>query len=259
MTYALLAHVERWWAEPASGAQAPRRYVLIDAGQLPATTAVRHWLSRTPSSPLFKNCFAEAALALSPILIALDACREIACQAIEEIDTQCQALPLAAILVSGLTEERLVNHLQQRMRMEADGALYLLRFADTQMLQMTAQCFTTDQAATFFDDIDHWWVTDHHGACIDLVSKDRLPPVVPLPLKFDGEQTAALLDSAAVPITDARLSRYDPQFAALAHSRRMALLHQWRRSFEQSEHEDDEEDFMIFAASQWNQCEDRCK
>ena len=258
MTYALAPHIERWWSPSPLNAPEQRLYVLIDSGQLRAAAA-RKWLSRTASLPLFKNCFAEAALEFSPVLIALDANRETAFQRIEEVDAHCRTFPLAAILVSELTEEQLVSHLQQRLRMEADGGLYLLRFADTQMLRVTTQCFTIDQAATFFERVDHWWVTDHRGECIDLVPKDLAMPVVPLPLKFDGEQTAALLDSAAVPITDARLSRYDPKFATLAHSRRMALLHQWRRGFEQTEHQDDEEDFMIFAASQWNQCEDRCK
>lgn len=260
MAYALAPHIDRWWSEPAfdADAHAQRLYALIDAGQLQAVAA-RKWLSHTASVPLFKNCFAEAALDLSPALIALDTNREAAFQLIEEVDAHCRSLPIAALLSSKLTEARLVLHLQQRLRMEADGALYLLRLADTQMLRAAAQCFTSDQVAGFFDEIDHWWATDHQGECVDLVPTDRPPQTAPMPLKFDGKKTVALLDSAAVPMTDARLGRYDPNFASLPHSRRTALLHQWHFAFGQTERESDDEDFMTFAVTQWTRCPDRCK
>lgn len=233
MDYALTPHRPVWLAprgaDPATP-QAPHRwFALIDWMQLPEPTRRRHPLAKqvpdAASVALFAGCFAEPALALSPVLMALSEAPEALARQVEALDAACHTLPILSLLHTPATLAQLTQHLQSLLRIEADGTPYLLRLADTQMLAAAQAVLTAAQRARFFSGISAWWATDHQSQLHDLASGDREQPAAPLPLTLDTDQTHALLAAASLPMMASQMRHLDSLFGqTLTHAQQMAFV-----------------------------------
>lgn len=229
MTYALSIHWARLWPQSSAVEVPTYLYALVDKGQLqPCPASLSRWISDTAHTRLFEGSFAEAALELSPVLMLLSSENEIALSEIQTLDKHCSALPIVSIIESILPLPDLTRHLQTLLRIEADGAQYLLRFADTQMLEAVLSSFTSEQSATFFAGIAHWWIVDHERRCIDVAPKERSSDLASLPLILSAEQTRKLLAAAELPIAASQMRAYDASFGRLSHAERMGFLRECR-------------------------------
>jgi len=229
MSYALSTHQALWSPRPSADGLPTYSYALVDKGQMrPCPAAMTRWLAGVAHTSLFEGCFAEAALDLSPVLISLSSDTQTAQSAIERLDKHCGELPIVSVIDTTLTLHALTRHLQSLLRIEADGAQYLLRLADTQMLEAALSSLTREQHAAFFAGIGHWWIVDYGQRCRDVAPGERSAEPASLPLVLSAEQTAQLIDAAELPIAVSQMRAYDSSFGRLSHVERTRFMHECR-------------------------------
>lgn len=229
MEYTFAAHVPSLIAGQVqvASANAPTRlFALIDLVQIEGLgKRIQHLLPEAPSAPLFRGCFAEAAIEMSPLLIELSGDAETLTTHILSLDQACKSLPILSFIRSTLTLEEITQHLQSLLHIEADGTFYLLRLADSQMLAAANAALSPTQRACFFAGIQAWWIVDYQGKQSDMASCTQAQPANVAPLKLDAGQTHALLSAAAVSIVAAQMRNLEITFAQkLSHAQQIAFV-----------------------------------
>ena len=225
----LLATQAAMRASIQSNDPAPKLFALIDIAQIPkAAKLLHHAAPGAPHRLLFADNFAKTALALSPVLVELDAEPETATQQIIALDAVCRQLPVMSLLQSAMTLDQLDAHLQSLLLIESDGMRYLLRLADTQMVRAADSIFQPQQRSRFYMGLTAWLTVDHHGSMDDLCAHPQTQPTTEdLPLQLDAAQADALLTAVIVPTVASQIRHLDPGFARqLTHAEQTAFVTQ---------------------------------
>jgi hypothetical protein len=181
-----------------------------------------------PVLPLFEASFAKSALDLSPLLFALADAPGRWCAQVRALDAVCRWLPVMSLLRSPWPLERVREHLQSLLLVEAEGQAYLLRFADTQMLAAVNTVFTPAQRARFFQGLQAWFSVDHEGVLRDAADPQRHARAAEpghVPLALDTAQTHALLDATAVQALASQVRHLEATFSdALDHAQQTEFI-----------------------------------
>ena len=203
-------------------------FALVDGAR--ETSGIRRalrTLQTLPVANVFEDSFAHAALHLSPRLMQLSEDHRTRTYQMRTLDRACCELPMLSFLGSELPQTELVLRLRRLLLVEADGAPYLLRFADTQMLPALNSVLTPAQRSALFDGIDVWLTVDFEGTLHDVADSgvdDRAAPTTDLPLRLDAGQVDSLLDAVAAPVLVGQITAFDITFAEqLTHAQQSAF------------------------------------
>ena len=203
-------------------------FALVDGAR--ETAGIRRalrTLQTLPAPNVFEDSFAHAALHLSPRLVQLSEDHRTRSYQMRTLDRACCELPMLSFLRSELPQTELVLRLRRLLLVEADGAPYLLRFADTQMLPAVNSVLTPAQRSALFDGIDVWLTVDFEGTLHDVAdsgANDRAAPAADLPLRLDAAQVDSLLAAVAAPVLVGQINAFDTTFAEqLTHVQQSAF------------------------------------
>ena len=163
------------------------------------------------------------------MLICLGYCVDEPWPLIPPLERAVSHLPLTSLLVSDQPLHAIAQHLQQIMRLDADGETMLWRLADTQMLRAVLNVMTPAQIQKVLAPLNHWWVADHHGERTDLaVQQAPTPAVAQGAMSLNSAQTLAMLDEIAPMSLAAQLRQFEPDFAQQAHAKQIQFAEQAR-------------------------------
>lgn len=174
-------------------------YLLIDNGLLQEVSASYTETDVKNRPKWLAPIYAERALAISPILIDLEAAYEAG--DLDEVMCYVNALRPAlhvSIIETCFSLEEITGHLRRfTFILDPEEKQFTLRFADCAVLTPLSSALTAALWATFKGPITRWGIHDRSGAII------QLPPVqarqiISTPLCFDHRQLAAL-DEASEP------------------------------------------------------------
>ena len=231
-------------------------FALVDAGQLlHLKFSVRELLPMTPIALIFEESFAKSALYLSPLLLQLDASKEVCVQELLILDRSCHSLPVLAILQSAQSLSELAFHLRSALLIEADDSAYLFRFADSQMLVAMNSVLTPAQRSRLFTGVQAWWTVNYLGGLDNAADHSRYRQAEPqpgLPIKLDTAQIHRLLGAVSGPVLASQLRNLDPSFARdLSHSRQTAFAAECAEAGNEAGI-DDESELTSLAFQRWN-------
>jgi hypothetical protein len=174
-------------------------YLLIDNGLLQEASASYAETDSKSRPAWLAPIYTERALAVSPILVDLEAAYEAGDldQVMGYVNALAPALHVS-IIETGLSLAQIAQHLRRFIFIvDPDGKQFTLRYADCAILATLSTVLTDAQWATMRWPMARWRAHDRSGHIIELrqvpVNEDVLTP-----LRLDREQITAL-DEASEP------------------------------------------------------------
>lgn len=171
-----------------------RQYLLLDAGFYPGI--YRRLVAAGQSVvSLFEGLPGDNAdsRAVSPLLIEWQPISSL--ERYPEWFNNLPDEPLLTHIVSKEVLPELQLRLQQWVRVNADGTMFMLRFADTRRQRDIVEAMTKPQRAAFMGPAVHWSVRNRHLEWIELETPESPAPLDAQP-RFDTLQTVAIIRSS---------------------------------------------------------------
>lgn len=175
-----------------------RVYALFESG-----LADPSWWRRTPFFPaltsLFEGRYNGAGLAeISPSFCELPADPVDSERWLSAIIDVCRGQPMLAFIMTNLSRDELVRHLQQRMEAaNPAGEHFVVRWADTRCLACWVSVLEDAQRADFVAGIDAWFYFDRCGQLQSLPIEATVSPGHhDLTYRLTGDQILRLQRSA---------------------------------------------------------------
>ncbi|KQZ46893.1 MULTISPECIES: DUF4123 domain-containing protein [unclassified Massilia] len=217
-----------------SGHQNVSSYLLIDNGLLEEVSASYTEVDSRNRPLWLEPIYPDYALAVSPLLVDLDAAYEAGDidLVMSYVNARAPALHVS-IIETELNLEQIAQHLRKFIFIVApDDKQFTLRYADGTVLATLAAVLTTAQWATMKGPISRWGVHDRSGTLTSL------PPAEPVayastPFCLNHDQLAAL-DEASEPdhcIAKVKMMRHVtplPGNTAEQHTWALAAREVWR-------------------------------
>lgn len=211
-------------------------YLLIDNGLLQEVAASYTEDDSTTRPTWLMPIYTERALAVSPLLIDLEAAYEAGYidQVMGYVNAQAPALHVS-IIETAMSLEQAAQHLRRFILiLDPDGKQFTLRYADCTVLGHLATLLSAVQWANMKGQIIRWGIHDRSGKILYLphpmVSADRVTP-----LHLNREQIEAL-DEVSEPdhyIAKVKMMQHGaplPGNAAQHHQWAQAAREAWRAS-----------------------------
>lgn len=185
------------------------QYLLLDGGFQPSLypdLIAAGW----PVVSLFEGIPGDNATsrAVSPLLIEWQPIAALECYPAWFINLPDQ--PLLTHIVSSEPLPELQLRLQQWVRVNADGSMFMMRFADTRRQADIVQVMTGPQRAAFMGPAVRWTVRNRHLEWCGLETPECTAPLDTQP-RFDTQQTVAIIRSSEADERLLQIRIYSPE------------------------------------------------